>query len=479
MDEPPALFDLYGLIDRHKGRFEWRMEDPLLYLGWSGHNAISTPFTRTFSVQFDPTETRVPIPLPPGPRTRYATNGNAGVVAAQISIDREFGLRPGVVATAPNLRKYSRLFDTMSNYPGSFERVAHEGRAVAVAVDSHEVEIGLTTTLRLFERLFEGSSWKVKHTEGGRLASRVIEMLGGVGQYPGNQPAIRRVLDDAAKASSGRKIPSLIQTAQNFQGDWPGHTAMDESQYAKGTVYSLLQKKLLQPFLEVSCPHCATKTTVRPESLAGEMECEICSDKFPLGLALGIAPGGKNEWVYRLTGNLSPERVAEIMPVAATQSVLTDLLTRGMGNTPHVYGVILEDGKWKCEVDVVAIADGAERPVVILGEVKSYRDSIDRNDVENLMRVQDFLESTGVSCFILASTLRDDFSEEEIEDLRHVYEALTAKGGNPPIVLNGRQLSVPRLHPNYPTSWGSRFSLEDFARESCERNLNSDTRSRS
>lgn len=476
MDQPPRELSLPHIVAHYEGRYEWRAEGPLLHLGWSGHNALSTPFRRTFSVQFDPTETRVSVPLPPGPPTRYATNSNAGVVAAQISIDTETGLRPGLVATAPNLRKYSRLLDTMSNYPGSFERVVYEGRAVAVAVDSHEVEIGFATTLRLFEQLFKGGSWKVKHTEGGRLTSRVIEMLGGVEQYPGNQPAIRRVLDDAAKSTSGKKIPSLIRTAQNFRGDWPGLASVDMSDYSKGTVYNLLQRRLLQPFLEVSCPHCSTKTTVRPESLAGEMECEICSDRFPLGLALGVAPGGKNEWVYRLMGNLSPERVAEIMPVAATQSVLTDLLTRGAGSMPHLYGVILEEGKWKCEVDVVAMADGDECPVVILGEVKSYRDSIDRNDLENLMRVQEFLESTGVSCFILASTLRDKFSEQGIEDLCYIRETLTAKGSHSPIVLSGRQLSVPRLHPDYPASWDSRFFLANFARESCERNLStSDT----
>ncbi|MFF5299076.1 hypothetical protein ACFY5F_06915 [Streptomyces sp. NPDC013161] len=392
-------------------------------------------------------------------------------MAAQITIDTEVGLRPGIVATAPNLRKYSRLLDTMSNFPGSFERVVYEGRAAAVAVDSHEMDIGFTNTLRLFEQLFADSSWRVKHTEGGRLASRVIEMLGGVGRYPGNQPAIRRVLDDAAKATSGKKIPSLIRTAQNFQGNWPGHTSLDAYEYCKGVVYELLQRKLLQPFLEVSCPHCSTKTMVRPESLASEMECEICSDKFPLGFALGVAPGGKNEWVYRLTGNLSPDRIAEIMPVAATQSVLTDLLTRGVGSMPHVYGVVLEEGKWKCEVDVVAMADGENGPVVILGEVKSYRDSIDKKDLDNLMRVQEFLDSAGVTCFILAATLRVDFSDQEIVDLQRIRERLTGKGSHPPIVLNGRQLSVPRSHSDYPMNWESGFFLSNFARDSCERNL--------
>lgn len=471
MDQPPSAFSFSSVFRRYEGRYEWRAADSLLHLGWSGHNALSTPFARTYSLQFDSTETRVSVPLPPGPPARYAANSNVGVVAAQIIIDTEVGLKPGIVATAPNLRKYSRLVDTMSNFPGSFERVVYEGRAAAVAVDSHEMEIGFTSSLRLFEQLFKGSSWRVKHTEGGRLASRVIEMLGGVGRYPGNQPAIRRVLDDAAKSTSGKKIPALIRTAQNYQGDWPGLTSIDSSGYCRGVVYDLLQKKLLQPFLEVSCPHCSTKTTVRPESLSSEMECEICSDAFPLGFALGVAPGGKNEWVYRLTGNLSPDRVAEIMPVAATQSVLTDLLTRGVGSMPHVYGVVLEEGKWKCEVDVVAMADGDEKPVVILGEVKSYRDSIDSKDLDNLMRVQEFLESAGVSCFILAATLRGDFSEQEIVDLRHLREMMAAKGSHPPIVLNGRQLSVPRLHSEYPATWDSRFFLSNFARESCERNL--------
>ncbi|MEU1577536.1 hypothetical protein ABZ519_41640 [Streptomyces collinus] len=467
-----GMAELPEIINRHTdGRCDWRVEDSFLRGGWNGPSPLSTPFNRTFSVQFDASDAKAAIPLPPGPPIRYASSNNVGIVAAHVSIYTESHFRPGVVATAPNLRAYSRLLDTMANYPGSFERVVHEGRAVSVAADAHEVEIGFTTSIRLLEKLFEASSWKVKHTEGGRLASRVIEMLGGVEQYSGNQPAIRRVLDDAAKSVAGRKIPALIQAANNHKGEWPGRVNRDPQNYAKNVVYGLLYRKLLQPFLEIKCPHCATRSTVRPEGLVSEMECEICSDRFPLGLALGIAPGGKNEWIYRLTGNLSADRIAEIMPVAATTSVLADLLSRGKGSLPHAYGIVLEEKGWKCEVDVAVLADGEERPFVILGEVKSYRDSIDENDLNNLIKVQDFLNSKGVGCFVLAATLREEFSEEEVADLRHACEVLDSSGGSLPIVLTGKQLSVPRLHPEYPASWDSRFSIPNFARESCERNL--------
>jgi hypothetical protein len=467
-----GMSEVPEVIARRVGeQCDWRVEDALLSGGWNGPSPLSTPFSRTFSVEFDASSRKAAIPLPPGPPIRYASSNNVGVVAAHVSIYTESGLRPGVVATAPNLRDYSRLFDTMVNYPGSFERIVYEGRAVSVAADAHEVEIGFTTSIRLFERLFEASSWKVKHTEGGILASRVIEMLGGVESYAGNQPAIRRVLDDAAKSVSGRKIPSLIQSANNYKGEWPGRTDIDPQNYAKNSVYGLLYRRLLQPFLEIKCPHCATRATVRPEGLVSEMECEICSDRYPLGLALGIAPGGKNEWIYRLMGNLSADRIAEIMPVAATTSVLADLLTRGRGSLPHAYGIVLEEKGWKCEVDVVVLADGEERPFVILGEVKSYRDSIDKNDLDNLMKVQDFLNSKGVGCLILAATLREEFSEEEVADLRRACEFLDSNGGLLPIVLTGKQLSLPRLHSEYPASWGSRFSLSNLARESCERNL--------
>lgn len=467
MTEPPEI--LSELPHLNGGR-EWKVEDDSLHLGWIGDTPLSTPFNRTFSVQFDPAEPRVSVPLPPGPPARYASNNNVGVVAAQVSIYSEAGLKPGVVATAPFLREYSRLLDTMANYPSTFERVVHEGRAVSVAADAHEVEIGFTTSLRLFQQLFAGSSWKLNHTEGGRLASRIIEMLGGVERHPGNQPAIRRVLDDAAKSASGKKIPTLIQIAKNFQGAWPGRIYLNKENYPKNTVYGLLHRKLLQPFLQINCPHCGTKTTVRPEGLFSDMECEICTDKFPLGLALGVAPGGKNEWVYRLTGNLSADRIAEIMPVAATQSVLTDVLSRGKGSVPHFYGIALSEGKWKCEVDVVVVADGSKGPLVIIGEVKSYLDSIDRNDLDNLMKVQAFLESKGIECLILAATLREKFSERETADLRYACESMISKG-RLPIILNGRQLSVPEFHADYPGSWDSRFDISSLAAESCRRNL--------
>lgn len=375
------------------------------------------------------------------------------------------------------MRAYSSVVDTMRNFPGNFERITYDGRAIATSSDSHQVEIGVVHSLPLFQKIFEGTAWNSKHSEGGRLVSRIVEMLGGPQNYPGNQPAIRRVLDEAAKSTQGRPLSALIQSARSHKGEWPGDLTFNAADYPKNVVYYLLNRKLLQPFLEIRCPHCAMKYLLRPGDLAYDMECEICTERFPLGLALGLAPGGRNDWVYKLTGNISADRIAEIVPVAGVLSVMTDTLNAGKGGLPHIFGLVVEEGKWKCEIDIMAMADWDERPVVVIGEVKSYRDSIDRNDLSNLVRVQEFVRSQGFECLVLAATLREKLTDPEVADLRDMCQGIsTARRGNRvhpllPIILTGADLSVPRDNDTYPARWGSHFDLLEFAEDSCRRNI--------
>ncbi|MGW4743973.1 hypothetical protein ACWEPR_04120 [Streptomyces sp. NPDC004290] len=454
-------------------------EEPSLHIGWFGDlNTLETRFKRTFSVRVELDEATASVPLPAGPPTRYSGSSHSDLVAAQIVFYSEDGLPPGTVAAVPHLRGKSHLLDTMMNFPGSFERISPQGRVIVTPADSHDVQVGFTTSLKVFESLFSESSWKISHTEGGRLTSQLIDILGGSSAYPGNQPAVRRVLDDAARSVTGKRIPTLIQSAQNHKGEWPDGTFVEPGDYPKSVVYQLLYRKLLQPFLEVRCPHCSTKSTLRPEELSGDTRCEICRTTFPLGFALGASPGGRNDWVYRLAGNLAPERLNEILSVSAVQSVVADLLAYETRAVPHVYGVIAELGKWKCEVDIVAMADGDMKPVVVLGEVKSYRDFIDKNDLENLVKIQNHLTSPNLDCIILAGTIRDSLNDSEREDLRSVCEeARTVEHANGriypslPLILTGRELSVPRMHKNHPLNWDSRFDIFRLAEETCRRNL--------
>jgi hypothetical protein len=440
-------------------------------------HVISTGFSRTFAVSKSSSERVLSIPLPLGPQIPYGGRDENGIVAADIDFYTENNLGEDVVASLPYLRTYSHAIDTMRNSYVGFDRVSPGGgRVSTVSISSHEVEVGLASTSTLFQHILGIGGWGCKRSDGGRLIGRVLEMLGGAEVYPGNQPSLRRVLDEAARSSNGRRLPALIETAKRHKGEWPGPFQARPDDYAKNVVYHLLLRKLLQPFLEIRCPKCGTKDFLRPADLAAEIECEICAEKYPLGFALGVAPGGRNDWVYRLTGNLSAEKIAEIMPVVAVLSVLSAALGRNK-NLTHSFGLIVNEGKWKCEIDVAFIIDWSERPLVVVGEVKSYRDAIDLNDLENLTKVQGYLRSNGFECVILVATLRERFADQEVIDIRSVSQQVASgrRGSsiNPllPLVLTESDLSLPYGHEKGLDRWDSRFNIFGLAEESCRKNI--------
>jgi hypothetical protein len=145
---------------------------------------------------------------------------------------------------------------------------------------------------------------------------------------------------------------------------------------------------------------------------------------------------------------------------------------------PHVLGLKVQRGKREIEVDLgVVLAD--ERPLVILGEAKSYWDSIDSADLANLGELQSDLLMQGILALVCVATLRDAFDPDEIAAIRQWSEKgrLLAvdkheRMPNLPIALTGRDLSLPSDHDDHPLRWrGGITSVRSMAGESCRRNV--------
>ena len=145
---------------------------------------------------------------------------------------------------------------------------------------------------------------------------------------------------------------------------------------------------------------------------------------------------------------------------------------------PHVLGLQVGTGGRRSEIDLALILEDRGRPVVIIGEVKSWRDDIDENDLANLAWVQEHFREKGIECFLLAASLKKQLTAAERTCLRTICEAapntLERRSLKPalPIVLTRDDLSVPVLNEQHPGQWGGlRSELPATAIESCKRNL--------
>ncbi|MET9648713.1 hypothetical protein ABZZ44_00260 [Streptomyces sp. NPDC006460] len=400
-------------------------------------------------------------------------------MAAQVEILEETGFPPEATFCVPNSRPLAPLLATLGgNWPEPFHRPTHNGRVVGVDRDAEHLRVNLVSTFDVFRTILEGDGWSCGRSESGRFTTRIIELLGGANSTAGNQPAIRWVLDEAARSPHGHPISRLIETARRNQGTWAARSF--DSNYPKNAVYYLLSKKLLRPLLPIRCPACATTSHLPPEELATEVKCAMCERTSPLGWILGLS--GKNaDWHYRPASALTASRLAETMPIMASLNVLRSLLSGFTGSTGAQLGLTISEGKsWACEIDVALFASERGAPLVIIGEVKSYRDSITTTDLKNLAKVQQHLRSRGIECLVLVATLRKKFEADELEALRSFAEnsppdsVFNFGQVRPvlPIALTSESLSTPPFSEGHPTHW-DRPTLEvlGLAEASCKRNL--------
>lgn len=443
---------------------------------------LVTSYTRRFSLTLPDDEYDIAVPLPSAP---FTTPGNLDVptriVAAQVGISRETGLGPDHAFALPNARKLSPLLDPFVGYPELFSRPAAEGRVTGVSCSAEEFYIRAVPTHSVIDTMLKGSNWTTSRSPNGRFATQLIRLLDGPHSGAGNQPAVRWVLDTAARSPHGKTIAALISSARRAQGAWPNSIFNKEQstrEYPAQVVRYLLARKILRPVLPVECPECATTAYLAPEGLATDYSCDMCGKANPLGYILSLTQDAT--WHYTTASTLTAGQIAETMPIMAAVNVLHAFFPHAAGgDIPYVLGLQVNEKKaWNCELDIALLADDRGAPTVIIGEVKSYRDPISEADLVNLAKVQQYFRSEGFECVILAATLRERIEGEELLALRRACEQSPEHsvdrfaGHRPvlPLILTAKELSAPEHTEHHPTRWGV-YDLLERAEHSCRRNL--------
>lgn len=473
--------DLVSYVKEHHDLDAWNERGLSDNRGWLGQHPFSTDIERSFSAEASTSVLSVPMPpLPWSDRRRRHTL--PGIITAQVRVHGTHGddARQDTIAV-PAIR---RLASLLSTNEGPFARPTGEGVALAVQASDESVSVPRVGFEQLFREFFDPAGWTVGQSSEGRVSTQLIRLLGGYESMDANQPAVRAVLQAAARDARAKPLPVLLEEARKRRGQWPDNFGrVDERQYANRVVYRLLHQGLLRPVLPVTCPRCSTIEDVRPEDVRTEMTCGLCAERFALGLALAVT-GKSATWHYKLAPHIAPAQLQSTLPVMATMSVL-----QGLPRTSHaispVLGLTLKDPEqsWACEVDIAALVADGPGTVLVAGEVKSWRDDISEQDLDNLLRVARMSKSQlGVECVVLAATLRDRFSDEERESLRRLCREMGGRGFPHhslifpalPLVFTGPDLSLPWLSKEAPWRWAgssSNYLLADLAEASCKRNL--------
>ncbi len=471
MDTPPDLAEEL----RSREIAHWGDRSVTYTHGWRGQHPLETSFHRFFKVESS-RRSRFEIPMPSLGNAHQRRGHHLGFVIADVAVSSVTDLTPDLTMVAPAARSLDPLVDTNDMITQRVHRVTHQGRAVAVRADNETVELAPISAFGVIQNLMSGPGWSYRQTDGGRFSTRLIERLGGGFQYIANQPAVRAMLTKTAASHGGLPMSALLSYAKQYRGAWPDSRLSRASmqEYATNIARYLLSRKALHPILPLRCPECTAKVAVRPEDLRSDHTCDLCGSQTPLGLALSM--NVRNDWSFRLPADIPPEKLSETLPVMAVLSILGGHLGHS-ADTPYALGVEVESPDEKFEVDLVMVLSGSYPPTMIIAEVKSFRDVVSSDDLSHLCKLQQHLRSKGVDCYIIAATLREELPSETVMALRSVCENTPRSIGTRvlpilPIVLTGRNLSVPYMHENNPSSWLEvDKGLSSIAVESCRRHL--------
>jgi hypothetical protein len=447
--------------------------------GWQGDHPFMTDISHAFSQPLEADTGTIEIPVPAiGGSSTQRGQLRGDVIAVQLEISSTTGVNPDWTFSVPNVRRLAPLLSRHDGVLLHFDRPTADGRALSASSVARTIAISAIPSAAIFGKLIEANGWSSSQTPGGIFITRLIERLGGPGGTVASQPGARAGLLEVARSQQGRPSGAIVERIKQYRGSWPDPFASAEVQadYPASVFRYLLSRGILRPALPIVCPHCTTSTAFRPEDLAAQMKCEMCLQEFPLGLALGMATNGRNDWHYQLAGHVGEQRLSEALPVMATLQVLTFSGFRSPSIVPYVLGWKVQGPGVDCEIDIATTSGDRGLPMAVIGEVKNQMKSIDENDLQNLGRVQSHLRAQSIECFVLAAVLRT-LRPEEIEALREFAnqapETLPSRSSIElvlPIVLTEEDLSSTRLG-EHPMRWSPPDGLIGLARESCRRNL--------
>ena len=343
-----------------------------------------------------------------------------------------------------------------------------EGIAVFTGVDDKTVHLRPIKHSAVVEALFEKAGFGIEASQGGRLADRLLEALGGY---------------EATRIFKIRGVRNLIQghTAEDAVGRGDATGAIwNNSQFkdherlyieARETgvlttdaVFDyLLKHNFYRAGLEFTCDSC------------GLLELAVAAPgRRPLDLRILRSPQHEQParaqswgWRFRKSGLLAKDNNQEgAIPVLLTLLALGRVVDGD--RLLRLTSVNVTKGIPTCEIDFIALRHRGEEISCGIGEAKAAGGSIDEKDVGNLKRAADALRKAGIAPYLIFSKTADTFRSEELA----LFNAVRVDGYD--IIL----LTNKELEPYHPYGDGPRDNKlpEPYASSFADMALNTSAR---
>ncbi|MFN8021129.1 MAG: hypothetical protein U0Q03_06315 [Acidimicrobiales bacterium] len=371
-----------------------------------------------------------------------------------MTVHAEHGLGERRSFRGPAIRRLGPTLRWALAYPSPMTRGVGDGVVVAARVDDEQLRIEAVDSFLLLERLFAEAGMTARVGEAGRWSARIIELLGGAESRLSCQPAVRSVLDLAAR-TGGATPHELRGAAIRDSGVWADKSVFwsRNDDYPTTVLGVLASRRIIEAAFSYRCPACGLGQVIAADDLGDNLQCNDCEADAPLSLQ--VVSG--SSWRLRTRDLISQNRLRSVLPVASALRLLLDL-TRNADTIHYALGIEIEADGRSFEIDFAAFVNDDSGASLVVGEAKARQDLEDQ-DVSNLEFVQEKLRTLGVECFIAIASSKERLADQERSRLRRsadrflpTIERALGSGGflNLPLVLTKESLTVPDafdLHP--------------------------------
>jgi hypothetical protein len=349
-------------------------------------------------------------------------------------------------------------------------RSERNGLGVITDVRRETLTIRALRQRSLVASIFEAFGVKVQVSEAGRIASRLIQQMGGVQGCRVFKIAGVRALIEKYKAFESftrgdatqiiaeidpvTNLPNFTRYESLFIGPREGPKLKPHHVFEY-----LARKNVFRVGLKFTCPNCELEFWTSLDDLATETTCEYCGQRF------NVTPHLKDcAWAYRRSGLFGREDHQQgAIPVALTLQQLDTVLGWGAVFVTSMKIESAAPGFEACETDLVVVSEKGyfdERLGIAIGECKAHYE-ITEEDVWKLSRVADAFPRDRVAAFIIFSKT-SPFSVDEIARCRAAQPA----GQRRVIMLSDRELEPYFVYERAAQEFvidSTAISLEDLA----------------
>lgn len=350
-------------------------------------------------------------------------------------------------------------------------RSERNGLGVITNVGRDTLTISALRQRSLVSSIFEAFGLKAQVSEAGRIASRLIQQMGGVqGCRVFKIAGVRTLIEKYKPFQSFTRgdatqiigevdpvthVPNFTRYESLFieTREGPRLTRHQVFDY-------LVRKNVFRVGLKFTCPNCELEFWTPLDDLGTEITCEYCGQRF------NATPQLKDgAWAYRRSGLFGREDHQQgAIPVALTLQQLDTVLSWG---AVFVTSMTIEStaGAFEaCETDLVAISEKGfydERLGIAIGECKG-RGEITEEDVRKLSQVADAFPKDRIAPFIIFAKTAP-FTADEIARCR---AAQPAGARTRVILLSDRELEPYFVYERAEKEFvidSTAVSLEDLA----------------